>query len=206
MTKVLIINGGQAFGHSGGLFNQTVTGVSEAFFSSQPGYEVKVTQVSEAYDPEAEVEKFVWADIIIYHTPIWWFQLPHAFKQYLDEVFTAGHAKGIYNSDGRSSANPAINYGTGGTMHGKKYMVTSSWNAPATAFTLPGEFFQQKSVDEGVLFGFHRMNAFTGMTPLKSFHFHDVEKNADVVRHMALYQQHLTQVFASQKVTEAITL
>ncbi|WP_291910537.1 NAD(P)H-dependent oxidoreductase [Chitinophaga sp. CB10] len=206
MTKVLIINGGQSFGHSGGQFNQTVTGVSEAFFSSQPGYEVKTTHVAEAYDPEEEVAKFVWADIIIYHTPIWWFQLPHGFKQYLDVVFTAGHAKGIYNSDGRSSANPAINYGTGGTLHGRKYMVTSSWNAPDTAFTLPGEFFQQKSVDEGVLFGFHRMNAFTGMTPLKSFHFHDVEKNADVARDMARYRQHLEQVFAARKVTEAATL
>lgn len=75
-------------------------------------------------------------------------------------------------------------------------MVTSSWNAPKTAFTLPGEFFNQKSVDEGVLFGFHRMNAFTGMTPLKSFHFHDVEKNANIERDLGAYNQHLQEVFA----------
>jgi modulator of drug activity B len=34
------------------------------------------------------------------------------------------------------------------------------------------------------MFGFHRMNAFTGMTPLEGMHFHDVEKNADIVKDM----------------------
>lgn len=39
------------------------------------------------------------------------------------------------------------------------------------------------------------MNAFAGMEPLKSFHFHDVEKNADVPRDMMAYREHLEQVF-----------
>lgn len=110
-------------------------------------------------------------------------------------VFTEGHAKGIYKSDGRASVNPTINYGTGGMLHGKKYMLTTSWNAPKEAFTLPGEFFNQHSVDEGPLFGFHRMNAFTGMKPLQSMHFHDIEKNADVDNDIKLYHKHLTQLF-----------
>ena len=76
-------------------------------------------------------------------------------------------------------------------------MVTTSWNAPATAFTLPGEFFMQKSVDEGPLFGFHRMNAFTGMQPLESIHFHDVEKNADLQRDIKRYKAHLNGLFGS---------
>ena len=28
--------------------------------------------------------EFVWADVIIYHTPIWWFQVPNGFKKYID--------------------------------------------------------------------------------------------------------------------------
>ena len=76
-------------------------------------------------------------------------------------------------------------------------MLTTSWNAPETAFTLPNEFFKQHSVDDGPLFGFHRMNAFTGMEPLKSFHFHDVEKNAQIDRDMARYRSHLQDVFGS---------
>ncbi|WP_300604853.1 NAD(P)H-dependent oxidoreductase [Niabella sp.] len=195
MEKILIINAGQHFGHSGGRFNNTVAAETEAFFSGRPGVEIRETVIANGYDPAEEVEKFVWADTIIYHTPIWWFQLPHGFKQYIDEVFTAGHRKGIYRSDGRSSENPDINYGTGGMLHGKNYMLTTSWNAPETAFTLPGEFFKEHSVDDGPLFGFHRMNAFTGMQPLKSFHFHDIEKNADVERDMERYRAHLATVF-----------
>lgn len=195
MKKIFIINGGQKFGHSGGKFNETISQETFNFFKNNPDFEVKLTDINQDYDPAEEVQKFVWADVIIYHTPIWWFQLPHDFKKYLDVVFTEGHATGIYNSDGRSSQNPAINYGTGGMLHGRKYMLTTSWNAPKEAFTLPQEFFSQKSVDEGVMFGFHRMNAFTGMAPLESIHFHDIEKNADVARDLKLYNQHLSKIF-----------
>ncbi|AEV97479.1 NADPH quinone reductase MdaB [Niastella koreensis] len=195
MKKILIINAGQHFGHSGGRFNQTVTAETLTFFDDQEQVQIKQTNIAEGYVPKEEVEKFVWADVIIYHTPIWWFQVPHGFKKYIDEVFTAGHNKGIYHSDGRKAENPKINYGTGGMLHGRHYMLTTSWNAPETAFTLPGEFFNEHSVDEGPLFGFHRMNAFTGMKPLTSFHFHDIEKNANIDRDMKKYRAHLSQVF-----------
>ena len=157
------------------------------------------------YDKNEEVEKFVWADYIIYHTPIWWFQLPNGLKKYIDEVFTAGHAKGIYMSDGRNAENPEINYGTGGMLGGRKYMLTTSWNAPATAFTLPGEFFSEKSVDDGPLFGFHRMNAFVSLEKMESFHFHDVEKNANIERDMKLYRDHVRNVFEKELKPELVS-
>jgi len=194
MKKIFIINGGQKFGHSGGRFNETIAKATAEFFSNN-NFEVKTTDINEEYDPVEEVGKFVWADVVIYHTPIWWFQLPHGLKQYIDVVFTEGHNKGIYKSDGRSSKNPAINYGTGGMLHGRKYMVTTSWNAPIEAFTLPGEFFNQTSVDNGPLFGFHRMNAFTGMESLESIHFHDVMKGANVESDLEEYRNHLTHLF-----------
>lgn len=195
MTKIFIINGGQKFGHSGGRFNETISQETLAFFEGHTDFEIKTTDINSDYVAAEEVEKFVWADVVIYHTPVWWFQLPHGFKKYIDVVFTEGHAKGIYHSDGRTAANPTVNYGTGGMLHGRKYMLTTSWNAPKEAFTLPGEFFSQKSVDEGPLFGFHRMNAFTGMEPLESMHFHDIEKNADVARDIESYKAHLTKTF-----------
>ncbi|UKT63379.1 NAD(P)H-dependent oxidoreductase [Pedobacter mucosus] len=191
MTKVFIINGGQKFGHSGGKFNETIAAASKNFFSDLEGFEVKTTNINDHYDPTVEVEKYVWADVIIYHTPIWWFQLPHGLKKYIDVVFTAGHNKGIYTSDGRKADNPKRNYGTGGMLQGKKYLVTTSWNAPKEAFTLPNEFFMQTSVDDGPLFGFHRMNAFTGMEKMESIHFHDVEKNADINNDLKRYTDHL---------------
>jgi modulator of drug activity B len=197
MKKIFIINGGQKFGHSGGRFNETIAATSENFFKDQNGFEVKTTNINEDYDPIEEVGKYTWADVVIYHTPIWWMQLPFGLKKYIDIVFTEGHNKGIYHSDGRSSKNPAINYGTGGMLKGKEYMVTSSWNAPKEAFTIPQEFFKETSVDNGPLFGFHRMNAFTGMSPLESMHFHDVEKIADIEREISLYLQHLKRTFSN---------
>ncbi|TDE15396.1 NAD(P)H-dependent oxidoreductase [Dyadobacter psychrotolerans] len=204
IKNIFVINGGQVFGHSGGRFNKTIFDTTIAFFEGA-GFEVRSTDINKDYDPAREVENYVWADVIIYHTPIWWFQVPHGLKKYIDVVFTEGHRKGIYRSDGRKQENPNINYGTGGSLQGRKYMVTSSWNAPAAAFTIPGEFFNERSVDEGALFGFHRMNAFTGMTPLEGMHFHDVEKNADIVKDMQLYKAHLEKIFL-KKQTENVSL
>jgi modulator of drug activity B len=198
MKHILIINAGQTFAHSGGKYNKTITENTLAFFERFDAVQVLVTHIAEGYDGEEEVRKFGWADYIIYHTPMWWFQVPNGFKKYIDEVFTAGHRKGIYHSDGRTSENPEINYGTGGMLQGRKYMITSSWNAPKTAFTLPGEFFNETSVDDGPLFGFHRMNAFASLEKMESFHFHDVEKNANVTEDMAEYTKHLESTFGPE--------
>ena len=195
--NIFIINGGQEFAHSGGSFNTTITNWTEQTLVKN-GFETRVTNVNDQFDPMAEAENFKWADIIVYHFPVWWFQVPNRLKFYIDEVFTAGHNNGIYRSDGRSRKNPAINYGTGGLMHGKKYFVTSSWNAPDTAFTMEGEFFDQHSVDEGVLFGFHKMNQFAGLESIGSFHFHDMEKSATQERvdnYEKEYKAYLEEVF-----------
>ncbi|MFI2744480.1 NAD(P)H-dependent oxidoreductase [Zhouia sp. PK063] len=201
MKKILIINAGQNFAHSGGKLNNTITEWDKAFFSTHKDFELQVTHISEPYDIETEVDKFLWAEVVIYHFPVWWMYIPYPLKSYLDHVLTAGHRKGMYYSDGRKAADPTRNYGTGGLMQNTKYMVTTTWNAPETAFTIPEEFFEGRSVDDGVLFPFHKMNAFCGMTPLESFHFHDVEKNMDAARLELLqtdYVKHLEQTFLKQ--------
>ncbi|PCI00645.1 MAG: NADPH quinone reductase MdaB [Flavobacteriaceae bacterium] len=194
MKNIFIIDGGHTFAHSGGQFNKTLLKNSTTYFKSLEGFNVKSSQVGDYIDYKEEVEKFKWADLIIYHTPIWWFQIPFGFKKYIDNVFTEGHQNGIYENDGRSRKNPSINYGTGGLMKGKKYILTTSWNAPKTAFTLENEFFEQKSVDEGVMFGFHKMNDFAGMKLLATHHFHDMEKNADVPLELMNYTAFLNKV------------
>lgn len=199
--NVFIINAGQVFAHSGGKFNDLLTSWTTEFLKREQ-IEYRVSNTNDEFDAMAEVENFKWADVVIYHTPVWWFQVPNRLKKYIDDVFTAGHQNGMYASDGRSRKNPAINYGTGGLMQGKKYMVTTTWNAPETAFTLPGEFFDQTSVDNGVLFGFHKMNEFVGMERMQGFHFHDLEKNATQERvnnYHQDYTEHLGEIFTLEK-------
>ncbi len=198
MRKIFIINGGQRFAHSGGKFNKTLYELNKTFFTQENGFELKITDINEDYDLNEEVEKYVWADVIIYHFPVWWFSMPYKLKEYVDKVFTAGHRNGMYYSDGRKSSNPDLNYGKGGSLEGRKYMVFTTWNAPETAFTLPHEFFNQTSVDDGVLFGFHRMNAFLSLERINGIHFHDLEKNVtpeQIDENKKRYLEYLGEVF-----------
>ena len=201
--NVFIINGGQVFGHAGGKFNRSLNRWLTDFLLKK-GIQFKNTDINNDFDADTEVDNFKWADLVIYHFPIWWFQVPNRLKKYIDEVFSAGHNNGIYASDGRSRVNPDINYGTGGLMQGKQYMVLTTWNAPETAFTLPGEFFEKRSVDEGVLFPFHKMNQFVGMHRLAGIHFHDLEKNVTnerVENYKRLFDNFLKRTFAKEGMT-----
>lgn len=203
--NVFVINAGQVFAHSGGRFNQMLTTWTTDFLADHD-MQYRVTNINDAFEALDEVENFKWADVVVYHTPVWWFQVPNLFKKYIDEVFTAGHQNGIYANDGRSRKNPGVNYGTGGLMKGKKYMVTTTWNAPDTAFTLPGEFFDERSVDEGVLFGFHKMNQFAGMDRIPGIHFHDLEKNGTAERienYRKRYREHLNDVLTGKETVPA---
>ncbi|OOV20457.1 NAD(P)H-dependent oxidoreductase [Flavobacterium sp. LM4] len=197
MKKIFIIDGSMPFAHSGGTLNTTIINWDKLFFIPENGFDLRVTYAYDSYEVSKEVENFLWADIIIYHFPIWWMYIPFPLKEYFDRVLTAGHKK-LYYSDGRKAGNHEHNYGTGGLLHSRKYMVTTTWNAPETAFSLTDEFFEGRSVDDGVLFPFHKMNAFCGLEPLTSFHFHDVEKNMDSIRLKTLsdeYHQHLIRLF-----------
>lgn len=51
--------------------------------------------------------------------------------------------------DGRTTEAPKDNYGMGGTLTGKKYMLSVTFNAPSEAFNDPEQpFFAGRSVDD----------------------------------------------------------
>ncbi|WP_333662829.1 NAD(P)H-dependent oxidoreductase [Chishuiella changwenlii] len=196
MKKVFIINGGQVFGESNGKLNDTISQWTSNYFTNNE-VEVRVTNVSEEYDPSTEADNFLWADLIVWHTPIWWFQVPFKLKQYIDEVLQLGGYGKLYKNDGRTRTNPEINYGTGGLLQGKNYMVTTTWNAPKGAFNIEGEIMNLKNVDEGILFGFHVSMKFIGLTKVDGFHFYDVMKGLTPERfdnYHVEYEQHLANI------------
>lgn len=194
MKNILLLNGGKRFAHSDGLLNQTLHDAALAYLDSA-GYDVQQTFIDGGYDVKAEVQKFLWADVIIYQMPGWWMGAPWTVKKYIDEVFTEGHCS-LYASDGRTRSDASQKYGSGGLVQGKQYMLSLTWNAPQQAFDDPADFFEGKGVD-AVYFPFHKANQFLGMGGLPTFLAVDVMKRPDVPAALAAYQQHLQQVFGN---------
>jgi NADPH dehydrogenase (quinone) len=193
MKNILLINGAKTFAHSNGQLNDTLTQLAQEVLSGL-GHQVQVTRADSEYDAKAEVEKFLWADTVIYQMPGWWMGAPWTVKKYIDDVFTEGHGS-LYANDGRSRADASKKYGSGGLIHDKNYMLSLTWNAPMDAFNDAEQFFHGVGVD-GVYLPFHKANQFLGMQTLPTFIVNDVIKAPEVEAYMAQYREHLTQVFA----------
>lgn len=193
MKNILLINGAKTFAHSNGQLNDTLTQLAQEVLSGL-GHQVQVTRADSEYDAKAEVEKFLWADTVIYQMPGWWMGAPWTVKKYIDDVFTEGHGS-LYANDGRSRADASKKYGSGGLIHDKNYMLSLTWNAPMDAFNDAEQFFHGVGVD-GVYLPFHKANQFLGMQTLPTFIVNDVIKAPEVDAYMAQYRDHLTQVFA----------
>jgi len=195
MKKVLIINAHQFYqGISTGKLNKTMAGIIKEEMEKQD-YEVIQTDIEEGYDVDAEVQKHVRADIIILQSPVYWFGMPWIYKKYVDEVFTAGLVQqSLLVDDGRTRQDPSKQYGTGGKMQGKKYMLSLTWNAPEEAFGDADQvLFQGKSVDD--VFVSNTANyKFCGAEILPSFSSHDVMKQADVEADIVRLRAHLATV------------
>ncbi|HDS1735701.1 MULTISPECIES: NAD(P)H-dependent oxidoreductase [Pseudomonas] len=195
MKKILLLNGGKQFAHSDGRLNETLHELAVAYLD-RAGYDVKQTFIDGGYDIKEEVEKYLWADVVIYQMPGWWMGAPYTVKQYIDEVFTEGHGS-LYASDGRTRSDASQKYGSGGLIQGKQYMISATWNAPRQAFDDPSDFFEGKGVD-AVYFPFHKANQFLGMTGLPTFLAVDVMKRPDLPATLAAYEAHLAKVFGAQ--------
>ncbi len=193
MSNILIVNGAKQFAHSNGELNDTLTVLANKVLC-ELGHTVQISRADSDYEIQAEIQKYVWADVVIYQMPGWWMGAPWTVKKYIDDIFTEGHGT-LYASDGRSRSDTAKKYGSGGLIHDKKYMLSLTWNAPIDAFTEADQFFEGVGVD-GVYLPFHKANQFLGMQSLPTFIVNDVIKAPEVEAYMAQYREHLTQVFA----------
>ncbi len=196
MKKILLLNGGKRFAHSEGRYNSTLHDAAVAYLD-RAGFDVKTTFIDGGYDVEEQVQKILWADVVIYQMPGWWMGAPWTVKKYLDEVFTAGHGS-LYANDGRTRSDASQKYGSGGLIQGKQYMLSLTWNAPVQAFEDPTDFFEGKGVD-AVYFPFHKANEFLGMSALPTFICNDVMKVPNIEQDVARYEQHLARVFAAAR-------
>ncbi len=188
--KFLILDAGCAFHGQGGDLNHLFTNVAKETLESL-GHEVTVTEVANDWKVEEEHEKIRAADVLVIQTPGWWMSPPWQLKRYEDEVFTTG---GFTRGDGRTRTEPTKNYGTGGLLTEKRYLLSSTWNAPKEAFDEPGDFFEGRGID-GVLLPVHKTLQFLGMHPLESFMANDVLKNPRIEADIERWKAHLKALF-----------
>lgn len=70
-------------------------------------------------DVKAEIEKLLWADVLILQFPLWWFSMPAILKGWVDRVFAYGFAYGVGEHSERRWGD---RYGDG-TLKGKRAML-----------------------------------------------------------------------------------
>lgn len=140
LKKVLLIDTHLTYPNwTEGTLNNSFYQIAKDFFNSK-SYEVLETKVEKGYNTEEEVEKHLQADIVILQTPVNWFGAPWIYKKYVDEVFNRGlNSKKLLIGDGRSRDDESKQYGSGGNMQGRKFMICATWNAPAEAFNNPSQ-------------------------------------------------------------------
>jgi NADPH dehydrogenase (quinone) len=190
--ETLIINAHLTYpGWSEGKLNLTFMDLAKAFFVER-GHPVAETFVERGYVPEEEVKKHAAADLVILQTPVNWFSAPWIYKKYVDEVFNVGLTqKVLLEGDGRTRKDQSRQYGTGGKMRGKKFMISATWNAPREAFDDPdGVLYAGKGTAD--LFLHITSNyKFTGYDILPDYGVFDIFKNPDIPRALEDYKRHL---------------
>ena len=63
MSNILIINGAKKFAHSNGQLNDTLTEVADGTLRDL-GHDVRIVRADSDYDVKAEVQNFLWADLV----------------------------------------------------------------------------------------------------------------------------------------------
>ncbi|MBD5422996.1 MAG: NAD(P)H-dependent oxidoreductase [Mycoplasma sp.] len=189
MRNVLIIQANYQFApNMGGELNKIVVKKMEEILKDK-GYNVTINDITKGYDPKEEVKKISNNDYIIFQYPIWWFNTPWELKKWVDIVFM--NAQGIlWENDGRTSSNPNKKYGSGGLTN-KKYMLSTTWNAPKEAFS-PDQFLIN---EDYILSNMHKACQFLGMTKIDSFMCNDVVKNPNMDYYLKSLQEHLDKLF-----------
>ena len=176
MKNVLIIDGHQKYDEiaEGKLTKLFIDNAKD--FLEDKSFIVKNTKVESDYNIQDELEKFAWADYIIFQYPVYWMGVPWITKKYIDEIFSAGYNTTTYVNDGRSRSDASKKYGSGGLMNDKKYMLSLTYNCPTKEFGNKDGFFDGLSLDEANI-ATHKTFQFCGAQPLESYAIHDIFKS-----------------------------
>lgn len=118
--------------------------------------EEEYASVHDGYVPElqAEMDKLVWCDVLIFQFPLWWLGMPAILKGWVDRVFAVGRAYG----GGR--------YFDRGVFSGKRAMCAVTVGGQVPVYTEVGIYGPIASI----LFPIHHgILSFAGFTVIEPF-------------------------------------
>ena len=201
--KILLINTHLTYPNwTEGTLNNSFIQKAKDFLESK-NFEVLETKVEDGYNADEEVEKHLQADIVILQTPLNWFGAPWIYKKYVDELFNSGFdSKSLLTGDGRTPEKPTAQYGTGGLMQGKKFMICATWNAPAEAFDNPDQYlFAGKGLTD-IFLHITSNYRFCGYDIMDSYNCFDIYRLGDIAKDLENYPTHLAEVFNLQDLVQ----
>jgi modulator of drug activity B len=192
--KVLLINTHLTYPNwSEGKLNDSFHQKAKEFFETNH-FQVLETKVEDGYDANEEVEKHLEADIIILQTPINWFGAPWIYKKYVDDIFNSGlQGEKFLAGDGRTREDSTKQYGTGGKMQGKKFMVSATWNAPKASFDDPNQVLFEGRSTADALIQITSNYRFCGVDIVPDYNCFDIFKDGDIVGDLENYPLYLKQ-------------
>ena len=195
MKNVLIINGHQKYeGQSEGKLTAIFIEKAKEFLNKND-FNIKISTVQSNYNIQEELDKFAWADYILFQFPVYWMGVPWITKKYIDEIFSGGYNTVTFVNDGRSRDDASKKYGSGGLMHNKKYMLSLTYNCPHTEFDNKTGFFDGLSIDEAHI-ATHKTFQFCGAKPMETYAIHDVHKdNLDLEQELTKFTEVLKRNF-----------
>ena len=203
MKNIFIINGHEAYPFSEGKLNESMVEKAKSILLDK-GYAIQMTTMKDDYDIDAEIEKHKWADVVFLQSPVNWMGVSWSFKRYMDYVYSAGMMGYMCDGDGRTRSDLTKQYGTGGVLKGKKYMLSLTLNAPKESFNDSNQwFFGGKGVDD-LFWPMHLNFKFFGMQPLETFCCYDVMKNPQIENDFIRFEAHLHRLFKHADEVEVI--
>ncbi len=115
--KVLIVTAGYSIFDAKGHLNGFLSYLTEKTLKEK-GHDVKISDTTkDTLSVEREVDKILWADAVIYITPIMWFNMPYPLVKWLDECLV--YKKTFVITDV---------YGEGGQVPADKFMIVATSN------------------------------------------------------------------------------
>lgn len=194
--KVLLINTHLKYPNwSEGTLNNSFYQSAKDFFISKD-FEVLETRVENGYELAEEEKKHLEADIVILQMPVNWFGAPWIFKKYVDELFNfALNNKSFLMGDGRTPENPTNQYGSGGNLQGKKFMICATWNAPAEAFNNPQQALLQGKGTADVFLNITSCYRFCGFEIMEDYNCFNIFRREDIAKDLENYPKYLAKQF-----------